>query len=178
MVNARHKLTILGAIVTGLFLAGCTASAPEPAPETTQEETPAEVTDRVADSEPKDKAVEPDEEVMASMTCAPLDDAQLEKLRLFGLFERGVTVEVLQEENETWWVLVADSAGEDGDSWTRSAYLTNGLDQAPAEERYRSGTWIELDERDPWENVDWDEERLVRAQSALTLAEQTLGELP
>lgn len=113
--------------------------------------------------------VQADESIMASMVCEPVDSALLERMRMqLGCPRRAVQVEVGEGlvSGELWWVVVLDSPPDDSYEWGLRAFLTN----APG--RSEGDTWIDVDFRssDPWENVTWDAERLVRAQSALEKA--------
>lgn len=173
-------------LTTSLLLVGCggaPATEPDPAPEEPPAETVVEDEDAQPDGEaiveeilsrnddePKD--VEPDEDVMASMTCVPLTPEQLESLTLrFGIFDRGVSVDVTEKDGVTWKVVALQQTAADGTP-TRLAYLTDAVDLSWGE----GETWIELESGDPWRNVDWDDELLVRGQSALTLAQEWLSE--
>lgn len=173
-------------LTASLLLVGCggaPATEPDPAPEESPAETVVEDEDAQPDGEalveeilsrndyePKD--VEPDEDVMASMTCVPLTPEQLESLTLrFGIFDRGVSVDVAEKDGVTWKVVALQQTAADGTP-TRLAYLTDAVDLGWGE----GETWIELESGDPWRNVDWDDELLVRGQSALTLAQEWLSE--
>lgn len=173
-------------LATSLLLVGCggaPATEPDPAPEEPPAETVVEDEDAQPDGEaiveeilsrnddePKD--VEPDEDVMASMTCVPLTPEQLESLTLrFGIFDRGVSVDVTEKDGATWKVVALQQTAADG-TLTRLAYLTDAVDLGWGE----GETWIELESDNPWRNVDWDDELLVRGQSALTLAQEWLSE--
>lgn len=171
-------------LVALLLLAGCTGAvdqspSPSPAPETEPVETTSKEDARAEGEAIVDKilgddtlTVEPDEDVMASMTCVPLTQEQLESLALrFGIFDRGVSVDVTKKNGVTWKVVALQQTAADG-SPTRLAYLTDATDLGWGE----GETWIELRSDDPWRNVDWDEDLLVRAQSALTLAKSYLSE--
>lgn len=113
--------------------------------------------------------VEADDEVKATLTCVPLDEAKLERLKVFGVFERALSVEVKSDGDATWDVVVAMSVDENGRK-KFSSWLTDDLES----ESYGSGTWIELSGNKSWRKVDWDREDLVRGQSALELARETL----
>lgn len=116
--------------------------------------------------------IEADEDVMASMTCEPLDVARPEELTfMFGYFDKAVCVEVGENDGTMWWVVMFEWDDEDGVVDLREAYLTDSLEMSS----YRDGTWIELLSTDPWHYVDWDHDMLVRGQSALELARQTLA---
>ena len=173
-------------LTASLLLVGCGGTqAAEPEP--TSEEPPAETVVEDEDVQPDGEAiveeilsrndyepkdVEPDEDVMASMTCVPLTPEQLESLTLrFGIFDRGVSVDVTKKDGATWKVIVLQQTTADGTP-TRLAYLTDATDLGWGD----GETWIELKSDDPWRNVDWDEDLLVRAQSALTLAKNYLSE--
>lgn len=112
----------------------------------------------------------PDEAIMEEMTCQPVDGELLERVKLqLGTPSRTVQVEVGEGLNpdELWWLIVLDSPADDSYEWGLRAFLTNapGLSEGV-------GTWIPIDyeSTDPWVNVRWDTERLIRAQSALTKA--------
>lgn len=196
MAKAARRVLLGMAVVAAL--AGCTAEpTPEPAaPDEGQAATEDVTEDRAPDDETTDdettepeqtveqilerahaKDVDPDAEVMATMSAVPFGEDALadhSKLRQLGVFEQAVSVEVTQKDGATWWVVVADSAGEDGGTWTRQAWLTNALGSA---DYWDGGTWIELPKNDPWKNVDWDDELLVRGASALAVANEALGDL-
>ena len=173
-------------LTASLLLVGCggaPATEPDPTPEDLPAETVVEDEDAQSDGEaiveeilsrnddgPKD--VEPDEDVMASMTCVPLTPEQLESLTLrFGIFDRGVSVNVVEKDGVTWKVVALQQTAADGTP-TRLAYLTDAVDLG-----WGGGeTWIELESGNPWRNVNWDDELLVRGQSALTLAQEWLSE--
>ena len=121
-----------------------------------------------SDVQPLD--IEPDESIMATMSCDVLDVEKLEWMWRFGWFDRAVSVEVCEIDGVTWWVLVADHKHSDGQTWVRKAYLCDALEGENASD----GTWIELDSSDAWRNVDWDTDLLVRAESALEFAKETL----
>lgn len=135
--------------------------------------------DNPADAEkPEDEApatVEPDDAIMATMTCVPFDDAQLKDMRAFGVFGRAVSVEVGEKEGVTWWLVAADHMNSDGVRFTRYYWLTDSLEIKGI--AAIGGTWIEVRGSDHWYNVDWDEEWLVRAESALEVARAGLSEL-
>lgn len=180
----RYRSFLPAVTLVALLLAGCTGAvdqspAPSPAPETEPVETTSKEDARAEGEAIVDKilgddtlTVEPDEDVMASMTCVPLTQEQLESLTLrFGIFDRGVSVDVTKKDGVTWKVIALQQAAMDGTP-TRLAYLTDATDLGWGE----GETWIELKSDDPWRNVDWDEDLLVRAQSALTLAKGWLSE--
>ena len=137
---------------------------------------------RGLDGEPKPVApkepVEPDEALVATMECEPVDAGLLAKVRSdFGTPTRSVQVEVGEgiEEGETWWIVVLDSPADDAYQWDRlRSFLTNAPAFANVSDPEVKGTWISLLGK-PWKRVDWDSERLVRAQSALTKAEGCLA---
>lgn len=177
---------VCATLTTSLLLVGC-GGTPAAEPETASEEPPAETVVEDEDTqsegealveeilsrndyEPKDVA--PDEDVMASMTCVPLTTEQLESLTLrFGIFDRGVSVDVAEKDGVTWKVIALQQTAADG-TLTQLAYLTDAVDLGWGE----GETWIELESGDPWRNVDWDDELLVRGQSALALAQEWLSE--
>lgn len=166
------------AIALSLLLVGCAPSAS--APEDVADDTVPVVMDEPADAEePEDEApatVEPDDAIMATMTCVPSDDAQLKDMRAFGVFGRAVSVEVGEKEGVTWWLVAADHMNSDGVRFTRYYWLTDSLEIKGIAAAI-GGTWIEVRGSDPWYNVDWDEEWLVRAESALEVARAGLSEL-
>ena len=148
------------------------------------QESPAETDeldeDNPADAEePEDEApaaVEPDDAIMATMTCVPFDVAQLVDLRVFGVFDRAVSVEVGEKDGVTWWLVAADHMNSNGVSFVRYYWLTDSLEIKGMGSAI-GGTWIEVRGSDHWYNVDWDEEWLVRAESALEVARAGLSEL-
>ena len=131
-----------------------------------------DVAERVSSEQSSQSApIAPDASIMQSMSCEPLDDGLLEEMDIyFGTPTRAVQVEVGEgmQDGETWWVVVMDSPPDDSYQWGLRAFLTN----VPGVEHVDQWVWIpiDLDSDDPWENVSWDTERLVRAQSALTVA--------
>ena len=128
--------------------------------------------------EPEDEAaatVEPDDAIMATMTCVPFDDAQLKDMEAFGVFDRAVSVEVGEKDGVTWWLVAADHMNGNGMSFTRHYGLTDSLEIKGIGPNI-GGTWIEVRGSDHWYNVDWDEEWLVRAESALEVARAGLSE--
>lgn len=166
------------AIALSLLLVGCAPSAS--APEDVADDTAPVVMDEPAGAEePEDEApatVEPDDAIMATMTCVPFDDAQLKDMRAFGVFGRAVSVEVGEKEGVTWWLVAADHMNSDGVRFTRYYWLTDSLEIKGIAAAI-GGTWIEVRGSNHWYNVDWDEERLVRAESALEVARAGLSEL-
>lgn len=127
-------------------------------------EEPAEPSGQKADSQP----VKADESIMATMTCEELDAERLERLSVFGQFKRAVSVEVTEKDGVSWWVVAAEQDVDDRP--LRLAYLTDALELSD----YQDGTWIQLEGDDPWRNVDWDHDLLVRGKSALKLARRQL----
>lgn len=112
-----------------------------------------------------------DEAIMASMTCELLDVSAANDLTTkFGYFDRAASVEVGEKDGTTWWVVVFEWDDDSGVVDSRKAYLTDGLGLPSRGD----GTWIELRSSDPWHDVDWDRDMLVRGQSALELARDTL----
>lgn len=156
------------AIALSLLLVGCAPSAS--APEDVADDTAPVVMDEAA------ATVEPDEDIMATMTCVPFDDAQLKDMRAFGVFGRAVSVEVGEKEGVTWWLVAADHMNSDGVRFTRYYWLTDSLEIKGIAAAI-GGTWIEVRGSNHWYNVDWDEEWLVRAESALEVARAGLSEL-
>lgn len=191
----RGNVRVLSvAAAAALMLTGCMTDVPTTNPSTgSQDDVAVEdstnVEDDESDSTPilsegpsKDaeaeeaEAEEPvvaDEDIMASMVCEPLVDASGSNnlAMMFGYFDKAVSVEVGENNGQTWWVVVFEWDGEDGVVGLREAYLTNSL-ELPS---YRDGKWIELNSSDPWHDVDWSHDMLVRGQSALTLARDTLA---
>lgn len=178
------RLRSLCAVVfASLVLVGCAPAATNPvSPEQAQqevteseapvaEEGPSE--DAEAEEAEAEEPVVADEDIMASMVCEPLVDASGSNnlAMMFGYFDKAVSVEVGENNGQTWWVVVFEWDGQDGVVDLREAYLTNSL-ELPS---YRDGKWIELNSSDPWHDVDWSHDMLVRGQSALTLARDTLA---
>lgn len=132
-------------------------------------------TDDASDEQAVEEEVEGDPDVMASMTCETLDTSGHDELYYwFGTFDKAVKVEVGQnEEGTTWWVVMFEWDDEDGVVDLREAYLTDSLEMSD----YHEGTWIALKSGHTWRYVDWDHDMLVRGQSALDLARQTLVEM-
>ena len=156
-------------IALSLLLAGCAPSTP--APEDAADDAAPVVSNEPAEedaSEERPAIIEPDEGLMATMTSVPFDNAQVESLSIFGVFDRAACVEVGERDGVTWWVVAAE--GDRGS--TRGAWLTDSLEIAGVEPEDR-GTWIEVDSR--WSEVDWDLEWLVRAESALEVARAALA---
>lgn len=90
----------------------------------------------------------------------------------FGTPTRSIQVEVGEglTLGETWWVVILDSPADDAYQW---AELRRFLTNAPGVSG--EGHWIPVPSKgDPWGSVEWDFERLVRAQSALVKAHECL----
>ena len=116
-------------LTASLLLVGCGGTqAAEPEP--TSEEPPAETVVEDEDAQPDGEAlveeilsrndyepkdVEPDENVMVSMTCVPLTPEQLESLTLrFGIFDRGISVDVTEKDGVTWKIVALQQTAADG----------------------------------------------------------------
>lgn len=193
--KARDRVTITGmrfrlsGLALVFALVGCSAPGefvgPDrptmavPAPTDTQTEdwgvTVVESDDEVVPSSaPSPIPVPVDPELVASMDCEPLSAALLEKMRAdFGRPNRAVQVKVGEGLNpgQVWWVVVLDSPADFSYEWEE---LRPFLTTAPGVENL--GKWINLAGGDPWRNVKWDSERLVRGQSALTKAQNCLND--
>ena len=164
------KVAPVLAIALSLLLVGCAPSTP--APEDVADDAVPVVSDVPAEedaSEERPAIIEPDEDLMATMISVPFDEAQVESLSIFGVFDRACCVEVGEKDGVTWWVVAAEGAKGS----TRGAWLTDSLEITGVEPEDR-GTWIEVDSR--WSEVDWDLEWLVRAESALEVARAALAE--
>ncbi|HJA28743.1 MAG TPA: hypothetical protein IAA15_04115 [Candidatus Olsenella pullicola] len=178
----RGALLAAGAVA--LALTGCAPEAPAdtsvdgPAQETVAEEGPDEGTPAEEEGQPETptedepsepKEVQPDQAIMDSMTCEAFSPELLEQITLrFGAPQQGVSV-LVDDHNLTddiWWVVVMTHSSPSGQTWTRSAYLTNTLQL----QNIADGLWIELPSENRWQNVSWEGELLVRGQSALTKA--------
>ncbi len=124
-------------------------------------------------SEGQEQTITADDDIMDSMTCEFLDVSGSDELiTMFGHFDLAVSVEVGESNSKTWWVVVFEWDDDDGVVDLRDAYLTDTLGQAS----YCHGTWIRLHGSDPWYGVGWDHDMLVRGQSALELAIETLAD--
>ena len=171
---------LLAAGAVALALTGCAPEAPadtpadEPSQETVVEDVPAteeegqpEAPVENEPAEPKD--VQPDQAIMDSMTCEAFSPELLEQITLrFGAPQQGVSV-LVDDHNLTddiWWVVVMTHPSTSGQTWLRSAYLTNALQL----DDIVDGLWIELPSENRWQNVNWEGDLLVRGQSALTKA--------
>ncbi|HHV20806.1 MAG TPA: hypothetical protein GXZ30_04610 [Propionibacterium sp.] len=113
---------------------------------------------------------DPDPAIMASMTCEPVDKDLLDELRSeLGTPTRSIQVEVGEGLNpgEDWWLVILDSPADDSYAWGLRHFLTNAPGGGPL--------WIPLPQEDPWMYVQWDAERLTRAQSALVKAQGCLS---
>ena len=177
MKRARDSICAF-ALAAACALSGCTSSSSTPE-DVADDSTPVVMDEPAGAEEPEDEAaatVEPDDAIMATMTCVPFDDAQLKDMRAFGVFGRAVSVEVGEKEGVTWWLVAADHMNSDGVRFTRYYWLTDSL-EIKAIAAAIGGTWIEVRGSDHWYNVDWDEEWLVRAESALEVARAGLSEL-
>lgn len=135
--------------------------------------SPSEVMVRGLDGEPKPRAsaetIAPDAAVLATMECEPVSRELLDRKRIdFGAPRRSVQVEVGEglTPGETWWVVILDSPSDEAHKEGLRPFLTNAPGPGGADE------WISLR---GLKRVAWDSERLVRAQSALTKAEECLG---
>ncbi|MDM8270676.1 hypothetical protein [Thermophilibacter provencensis] len=178
----RGALLAAGAVA--LTLTGCAPEAPadtptdDPAQETVVEDVPAEEdgqpetpsNETPAEDEPSEpKDVQPDQAIMDSMTCEAFSPELLEQITLrFGAPQQGVSV-LVDDHNLTddiWWVVVMTHPSPSGQTFIRSAYLTNALQL----DYISDGLWIELPSENRWQNVSWEGELLVRGQSALTKA--------
>lgn len=183
-MNERHR-AILAAAVLSLSLVGCTAGPSTSLDDASDEPSAIEGADAVEESAADDQMVTQnhpvlsDKDVMASMSCVELDEEGLERLRHFGWFDRAVSVKVGEVDGTTWWVVAAEREADGGLQEARYEYLTDALGRegAPAAEwlDFDDATWIELESGSPWKSVDWDHDQLVRGQSALTLARETLS---
>ncbi|WP_435299702.1 hypothetical protein [Timonella sp. A28] len=115
--------------------------------------------------EPEPRVVPSDPAIMSKMSCAPVDPALIERIKKdFGNPKRTVQVKVGEglDPDEIWWVVVFDLPPFESFKGGFRAFLTTapGL---PAD-----GKWISLRGKDTWRSVDWDDEKLVRGQSALS----------
>ncbi len=183
-MNERHR-AILVAAVLSLSLVGCTAGPSTSLDDASDESFAIEGTDAMEEPAADDQMVTQnrpvlsDRDVMASMSCVELDEEGLERLRHFGWFDRAVSVEVGEVDGTTWWVVAAEREVDGGLQEARYEYLTDALGKegTPTAEWLDSddATWIVLESGNPWKSVDWDHDQLVRAQSALTLARETLS---
>ena len=180
----RSKLSIVcGALVLSLALAGCVSggAGTQPVDDNASESA---VEDSVSSEEPvvsdeadasegeeQEQPIEADESIMETMTCDLFDASESEELTMmFGYPDLAASVEVGEKDGDTWWVVIFEWDGEDGEVDLREAYLTNSLEMPS----YRDGMWIELKSGDRWRDVDWDHDMLVRGQSAFDLARETL----
>ena len=137
--------------------------------------------------QPAPRTVDPDPALVASMGCEPVEDGLLsggDRGPHFSGVLRAVQVEGGEgnEPGSRWRVVVLEQPGNQADPRARRcAMLTNapGL-EAPVERRLEQyggeAVFIDLPEGDRWRNVDWDDDGLVRAASALECATGCLGE--
>ena len=166
-----------GALALALTLASC---APGPSVREPSDTTPGDVaaedpsgiegSEESSDTQRYHGPVLSDDEVMSTLSCEVLGDEQLASLKMFGAFDRGARVEVTERDGVTWWVVVLERTNANGGVDARSAYLTSseGLDD------FSDGVWIEVTDSS-WDDVDWDYDLLVRGQSAVMLAIETLS---
>lgn len=115
-----------------------------------------------------------DEQLVAKMTCEPLNESLLERMKTdFGAPTRSVQVKVGEgnKAGEYWWIVILDSPPDDAYQWGMREFLTN------AQNGEGHWQWIVLpaNEERRWKSVQWDQERLVRAESARTKAHQCLN---
>ena len=109
------------------------------------------------------------------MTCEPVSRELVVPLRfqLDPTETWAVQVEVGEglEPGSTWWVVVLDLPHGDGNGSPRRVRFLTDVPATGA-----AGKWIPIDYPDyQWAHVHWDPERLVRAKSALTKAEECLA---
>lgn len=183
--HAMRRMTLGRLLSTALVplsvLAGCSSVGASVPPTDATDDARDQVVEDAPDSDSSvdgprddDEEAQPDEDLMASMSARRLSDDELAGLRRFGIFNYGVEVVVGDKEGVTWRIFALDQVSGTDSSWTRKAYLTDASDTSDDE-----GTWIELrlSSSDPWRNVDWSGEMLVRGVTALELAKNTLTEL-
>lgn len=187
-----------------LMLVGCTGEGPAPAPEPSKP-TPAPIEtytarpapDYVPEPEPEPTPsgqassasghlIAPAPELVASMTCEPVSEStRAAHDRHLPIKERAVQVLVGEgrESGSQWWIVTsaADEHGPDKSNaygWG-AVYLTDepSLDSGSgswinvsSERRAPSGEW-----RPTFFNVDWDDARIVRGQSAVVKARACRG---
>ncbi len=119
-------------------------------------------------------AIQADEQIISEMVCEPLSDSLLERMKPdFGSPTRSVQVKVGEGNaaGQYWWVVIIDSPPDDAYRWGIREFLTN------AQNGEGHWQWIVLpaNEERRWKSVQWDQERLVRAESARTKAHQCLN---
>lgn len=154
------------------MLVGCTPEVSVPEPEPTDDSAEQTVVEEPATQDDDAAPILSDDEIMASMSCTLLDDAQLGQLQAFGMFDRGARVEVGKVDGVTWWVVVLEQLDGGGTVTSRASFITRSANL----DDLSSGAWIELpSEGDTWGNVNWDRDMLVRGQSELVLARETLA---
>ena len=119
------------------------------------------------------EAIPPDPELVATMECEPLSRDLLARMRMdFGTPTKSIQVEVGEglTPGETWWVVILDSPADDAYQWAELRRFLTNAPGAPDESQ-----WISVPSKsDPWRSVEWDSERLTRAQSALIKAHECL----
>lgn len=135
----------------------------------------------VAEAEPADDATDDVEEVVeetvwpgtegaddaivASLVPEAVDASLLEAAGLAGA-TAAVQTEVGEGLNEgsDWWVVLADVPTEDGSATERNGFIYNRT----------TGTRLQLTLDDPWSGIDWSGDTLLRGESALKAAYQSL----
>ncbi len=165
-----------------LLLIGCTtpstdgieaSSAPPPMSPNEAVVVPTPTEPAVTPSPSEVGTIPSDPELVATMECEPLSQNLLAKMRMdFGNPTASVQVEVGEglTPGETWWVVILDSPADDAYQWEElRRFLTN----APGISD--EGQWIPVPSTgDPWGSVEWDSERLMKAESALMKAHECL----
>lgn len=119
-------------------------------------------------------AIQADEQIISEMVCEPLSDSLLERMKPdFGSPTRSVQVKVGEGNaaGQYWWVVIIDSPPDDAYRWGMRQFLTN------AQNGDQYWQWIALssEAEHTWEAVQWDHQRLIRAESARIKAQQCLA---
>lgn len=164
----RSKGLLAAVIATAFIATGCTAKD-EPFEATF---TPATYTP--AASSPTPAPIVADEAIMKTMTCEPLREDLAASQQFGPPPTRAVQVEVGEglEPGRVWWVAVMNLPDDPYRGWPPRT--VHHLTDAPARQSAGEAKWIEIHPSNPWVNVRWDAQQLVRAQSALTKAEGCL----
>ena len=176
----KSIILVFGGVLAALMLTGCMTDVPTTNPSKgSQDDVAVEDSTNVEDDESDSTPILSDDTVKATLNCELVDETTLEKLRYFGAFDRAAAVEVGEVDGSAWWVVVCEQVGGDGAVSTRTVFLTDSL---LAESYVRDpndsevgGTWIELDGTNLRRLVNWDDDMLVKVQSARVLATETLA---
>lgn len=170
------KRSALLAVLAVASLSACHTTTPD-SPDTTEPSlatsASATASTPTEPASPTANRIDADQRIVAELVCEPLSAELLTRMKSdFGTPTRSVQVKVGAGNNpgESWWVVVLDSPADDAYQWGIRQFLTNAQN---GEDHWQ---WIILPKAKDhtWESVQWDQQRLIRAESARIKAHQCL----